>query len=76
MYAANPKVRLGEKSAFIYEVQKLLVKKGFDLELDGVYHTITRNAIIEFEKKRNLFPDGNLDVLTLDALLDQFFSLK
>ena len=70
MYAANPKVRLGEKSAFIYEVQKLLVKKGFDLELDGVYHTITRNAIMEFETKHNLFPDGNLDVLTLDALLD------
>ena len=70
MYAANPKVRLGEKSSFIYEVQKLLVKKGFDLELDGVYHTITRNAIVEFETKHNLFPDGNLDVLTLDALLD------
>ena len=31
---------------------------------------ITRNAIIEFETKHNLFPDGNLDVLTLDALLD------
>ena len=25
---------------------------------------------IKFEEKNNLFPDGNLDVLTLDALLD------
>jgi len=70
MINPSSKIRLGEKSAFIYEIQKLLVKKGFDIPLDGVYKNITQDAIYKFEENNNLFPDGNLDVLTLDALLD------
>ena len=70
MFNPSSKIRLGEKSAFIYEIQKLLVKKGFDIPLDGVYKNITQDAIYKFEENNNLFPDGNLDVLTLDALLD------
>ena len=63
-------LRSGEKSAFIYEVQKLLVKKGYDIPLDGVYKSITEKAILDFETKANLFVDGNIDQLTLEALLD------
>lgn len=70
MFNPSSKIRLGEKSAFIYEIQKLLVKKGYDIPLDGVYKNITQDAIYKFEENNNLFPDGNLDVLTLDALLD------
>lgn len=70
MFNPSSKIRLGEKSAFIYEIQKLLVKKGYDIPVDGVYKNITQDAIYKFEEKNKLFPDGNLDVLTLDALLD------
>tara|TARA_B100000446_G_C10530338_1_gene333466 strand:- start:768 stop:1418 length:651 start_codon:yes stop_codon:yes gene_type:complete len=69
MFNPSSKIRLGEKSAFIYEIQKLLVKKGYDIPVDGVYKNITQDAIYKFEEKNNLFPDGDLDVLTLDALL-------
>ena len=60
----------GEKSVFVYELQKLLVKKGHDIEVDGVYETLTSNAIKGFEEKNNLFPDGKIDVLTLNALMN------
>lgn len=60
----------GEKSVFVYEMQKLLVKKGFDISVDGVYKNITSEALKSFEEKQNLFPDGKIDVITLKALLN------
>ncbi len=63
------KLIIGEKSAFVYEIQKLLVENGLDIPVDGVYESITSNAILDFETKNNLFPDGNIDLLTLQALL-------
>lgn len=69
LFNNNSNVRIGEQGAFIYELQKLLVKNGFDIPVDGVYENITSNAILEFETKNNLFPDGKIDLLTLEALL-------
>ncbi|RAJ17760.1 peptidoglycan-binding domain-containing protein [Olleya aquimaris] len=63
-------LRTGERSPFVFEIQKLLVKKGYDIPVDGVYMTITANAIKDFEAKNNLFADGNIDEVTLEALLD------
>ena len=58
-----------EESVFIFEVQKQLVKNGFDIKTDGVYLIETSEAIRGFEEKNKLFADGKLDVLTLDLLL-------
>ena len=60
----------GEKSAFIYEMQKLLVKKGYDIPVDGVYKNITSDALKNFEEKNNLFPDGKIDEMTLKTLMN------
>lgn len=60
----------GEKSAFIYEMQKLLVAKGFDIPIDGVYQKKTSDALKTFEEKNNLFPDGKIDAMSLDLLLN------
>jgi peptidoglycan hydrolase-like protein with peptidoglycan-binding domain len=60
----------GEKSAFIYEIQKLLVKKGYIISIDGNYQIITSEALKSFEEKNNLFPDGKIDVITLKALMN------
>lgn len=69
MFNNNSNLRLGERNAFVYEIQKILVNKGFDIPVDGVYKNITSEAILEFEAKNNLFPDGQIDLLTLEALL-------
>jgi hypothetical protein len=68
MFDTNEKLVYGQKSALIYEVQKRLTAKGFKITLDGVYQIETLQAIKAFEEKNNLFTDGSLDVLTLDAL--------
>ena len=68
MFNTNEKLVYGQKSALIYEVQKRLTAKGFKITLDGVYQIETLQAIKAFEEKNNLFTDGSLDVLTLDAL--------
>ena len=68
MFNPDFKMIYGQKSALIYEVQKKLVANGIQLQIDGLYKLETLNAIKIFEEKNNLFPDGHLDVLTLDAL--------
>ncbi|WP_299060404.1 peptidoglycan-binding domain-containing protein [uncultured Polaribacter sp.] len=70
MFNASDKMKYGDKSALIYEVQKKLIINGFNIDLDGFYKTETLNAIKDFEKRNNLFADGVLDVLTLDALFE------
>lgn len=62
-------LRLGSSSAFISEIQKLLVSKGHDIPVDGVFENETTNALRVFEVKNGLFPDGKLDALTLEVLL-------
>ncbi|MDB2462834.1 peptidoglycan-binding protein, partial [Algibacter sp.] len=62
-------LRLGQKSAFIFELQKLLVKNGFNIPVDGIYKTVTKDAVQSFEEKNELFPDGKVDLLTFEALL-------
>ena len=68
MFNAKERIRYGEKSALIYEVQKKLIANGLNIKSDGFYKTETLNAIKTFEEKNNLYADGVLDVLTLDAL--------
>lgn len=70
LFNAEDKIVYGHKSALIFEVQKKLLANGIELDLDGFYKIETFNAIKTFEEKNNLFPDGNLDLLTLDALFD------
>ncbi len=68
MFNVDNKMVYGQKSALIYEVQKKLLASGIKLKVDGLYKIETLNAIKTFEEKNNLYPDGLLDVLTLDAL--------
>ncbi len=63
-------VKIGDRSAFVYEVQKLLKAKGYDVVVDGVFKDITSEAILAFETKNELFPDGKMDAFTLEKLLE------
>ena len=66
----NNTLRQGDKGALVYEVQKLLVKKGYEIPLDGVFRTITYEALKTYEASKGLFPDGQLDALTLEYLIE------
>jgi len=62
-------IKTGDKSMFIYELQKLLVKNGHNIPIDGVYLGVTSVAIKRFEEKNNLYADGKIDGITLLALM-------
>ena len=72
IFYSNPKdnsLRLGERSAMVYEVQGLLITKGDSIQQDGLFSTETFSALQAFEGKNGLFPDGKLDAITLEYLL-------
>ncbi|QOD60891.1 peptidoglycan-binding protein [Polaribacter haliotis] len=69
LFSDSKKIVSNQKTALIFEVQKLLVKNGFNIAVDGIYRAETSNAIKSFEEINNLFADGKLDILTLDALM-------
>ncbi|WP_298950279.1 peptidoglycan-binding domain-containing protein [uncultured Nonlabens sp.] len=61
--------RIGSKNALVFEIQKNLIARGYDMALDGVFAKDTTEALAHFESKNNLFPDGKIDVLTFEVLL-------
>jgi Putative peptidoglycan binding domain len=71
-FQSNPEkysLKVGDYSSFVYELQKILVKKGYTIPIDGLFKENTLKAIQSFEKKNNLFPDGKVDTVMLDYLL-------
>lgn len=71
-YKSNPEkysLKVGDYSSFIFELQKKLVEKGHEIPIDGLFRDITFNAIRSFEEKNGLFPDGKIDLLTLEYLV-------
>ena len=47
----------------------MLINKGYEISLDGVFAKATSTALSEFEVKNNLYPDGKIDALTFHALM-------
>lgn len=73
MFHASPATnsfRLGDRGALVYEIQRILIQKGDSIKLDGVFNTETFNALKSFEEKNGLLPDGKLDAITLEYLLN------
>jgi hypothetical protein len=71
-YKSNPEkysLKVGDYSSFIFELQKKLVEKGHEIPIDGLFRDITFNAVRAFEEKNGLFPDGKVDMLTLEYLV-------
>ncbi len=69
MFDPSTAIKTRDESAFIYEVQKKLVKNGFNIRVDGIYWQETSDAIKAFEEKHQLFADGQLDAITVDLLI-------
>jgi hypothetical protein len=71
-FKSNPEkysLKLGDFNSFVFELQKILVKKGYDIPVDGLFKDTTLKAIGAFEQKNGLFADGKVDAVTLDYLL-------
>ncbi len=54
--------------SLVKEVQKALVTLNYAVSADGVFGTQTKNEIIDFQKDKNLTPDGVIGRATFEAL--------
>ena len=71
-FQSNPEkysLKVGDYNSFVFELQKMLVKKGYNIPVDGLFKENTFQAIQSFETKNGLFADGKVDAVMLDYLL-------
>lgn len=71
-FKSNPEkysLKVGDYNSFVFELQKKLIEKGYNIPADGLFRDITFNTVRSFEENNRLFPDGKIDLLTLDFLL-------
>ena len=64
-----PTLRKGAKGELVTQLQDLLYKDGFDLEVDGIFGPITLKRVKEFQKKHGLVVDGIVGPKTWAELL-------
>lgn len=61
--------KMGSRGSEVTKIQTILKEKGFYTgKIDGIYGTMTRNAVIKFQKSRGLTADGIAGKNTLAAL--------
>ena len=62
--------RKGSAPAEIWELQKLLNYKEFDITVDGIFNIQTDSALVSFQKSNNLYPSHICDDITLEKLAE------
>lgn len=53
-----------------FSLQFILMKKGYNVQFDGIFGKNTKNAVIDFQEKNNLSADGIVGAKTWDKLLE------
>lgn len=68
-YNVNQILKIGSRGAEVTKLQKgLKAQNHFSSKVDGIYGPLTRNAVVEFQKKHHLQVDGIAGPQTLRAL--------
>lgn len=58
---------IGDQSRFVWELQKRLIARGYEHQLDGVFGIATQNALLTFQNDQGIYPSG--------AMNDEVFAL-
>ena len=68
--AGYPVQRLGSRGGYVCAMQDGLISLGFSTGgLDGVFGSMTNDAVVAFQRSRGLVPDGIVGCLTWTALM-------
>lgn len=62
-------MRLGNRNAMVFELQRMLIANGHQIRHDGIFNSETLSALKDFEASKGLYSDGKLDAITLEYLL-------
>jgi putative chitinase len=65
---ASPELRKGARNGAVAELQKELIEAGFNLSPDGDFGEHTKSAVIAFQSRHGLQPDGVVGPRTWAAL--------
>ena len=64
-------LKKGSKDVAVKELQKLL-----HLKEDGIFGSVTEEAVIEYQKEHGLKPDGIVGPSTMSSILSRYVKLK
>ncbi len=62
-------LKIGDVGQEVWELQQLLIKKGYTMPQDGTFGVETQTALKEFQKSKNLFPSGKVNLATIKELV-------
>lgn len=61
-------IQVGDQSRYVWMVQKRLIEKGYEHELDGLFGDDTQNAITSFQNDQGIYPEGLINEETFELL--------
>ena len=62
-----PTLRMGNRGSAVAFVQRLLRKRGYQIRVDGIFGSATRNVVLAFQRRNNLSQTGMVDNATWSA---------
>ena len=68
--------KMGSRGESVKRIQQALCKAGYQMICDGIYGVITRDAVMEFQRKHHLVSDGIVGPATIALLIPSVFRLK
>ena len=68
--------KIGSRGESVKRIQQALCKAGYPMICDGIYGVITRDAVVEFQRKHHLVSDGIVGPATIALLIPSVFRLK
>ena len=63
--------RKGDKDKAIWEIQKLINQRGFNIQIDGFFSDETEQAVKKIQEKHQVYPSGIIDIDFLQVLLQK-----
>lgn len=68
--------KMGSRGDGVKMLQQALCRAGYPMICDGIYGVITRDAVVEFQRKHHLVSDGIVGPATIALLIPSVFRLK
>ncbi|MDF9794821.1 hypothetical protein OKW21_000084 [Catalinimonas alkaloidigena] len=59
----------GDKGEAVWELQRILQQKGYDLPVDGVFDVVTEDALKKYQQAEELYPSGKVDASSHHELI-------